>query len=166
MGVHIQVLELHCAGCGWFQRTSYRTQTSWWCLCDSIFKKNQNAAQSVRNKIKKNEWDMHAREHQDWRRVVRRCSRHQSKDSPAVCGGQHKEKTVTLQLVEDPMMKQVAMPWSNCSLWRTHIGAQEKCEEKSVAERNGYGLTTSLHSPYPFCCLMMEVEESGMKERN
>lgn len=54
--------------------------------------------------------------------------------------------------VEDLTWEQVDVSWRNHSLWRTHTGAGEKCEEEGMAERSCCRLTTTHHSPSPLRC--------------
>lgn len=67
-------------------------------------------------------------------------SRHHIKDSLAVCGGRHGGE----DHMKDPMMKWVDMPWSSCTQWKTHVGAQKKMNENRKEQ-----LRTDKSPPFP-----------------
>ena len=54
------------------------------------------------------------------------------------------EQISVLQPVEDPMLQQMGISLMNCSPWKAHAAAEEKCEEGGSAERN----CSPLHPPH------------------
>lgn len=127
---------------------SWAHQPRWWCLCENIFRKGPNATQSVRNEG--NLWDRHVCEHYGQRkRKVRRpdqrhpCSLWRTPEWRRSHGGP----------------KWVDMPWSNCSPWSTHVGAQKKMNENRK-ER----LWTDNTPPFPIPSVTLD--EGGRRVRN
>lgn len=49
------------------------------------------------------------------------------------------------------MVKQMDIPEGTEYLWKTHAGAEEKCEEEEVAERNCYVRTIAPPPPCATC---------------
>lgn len=64
----------------------------------------------------------------------------------------------------DSILEQVHISRRKCTLWRTHAGAGEMCEEEVAAEKTRYVLTMKPHSPSSWPPSAGQKEEELLSE--